>query len=228
MKLKSFGCSFIFGSDLADDGRDGPYPTPSQFTWPALIAKKLNLNYECYARPGSGNLQILEKVLTQAATEEPSVFVIGWSWTDRFDHYDAYWNRFSPSMSPWKTIMPVDNTELAETYYRELHSEYQDKLTSLTYIKTAVDILKQKNISFVMTYMDRLLFDQRCHVTPAIAGLQNYIQPHMNLFEDQTFLEWSKSKGFEITAQAHPLEAAHLAAAEYMIKIFDKQNIIDR
>jgi len=228
MKLKSFGCSFIFGSDLADDGRDGPYPTPSQFTWPALIAKKLNLNYECYARPGSGNLQILEKILTQAATEEPSIFVIGWSWSDRFDHYDAHWNYFSPSLSPWKTIMPVDNTELAETYYRELHSEYQDKLTSLTYIKTAVDILKQKNIPFVMTYMDRLLFDQRWHATPAIVGLQNYTQSYMNLFEDQTFLEWSKSKGFEITAQAHPLEPAHLAAAEYMIKIFDKQNIIDR
>ena len=124
--------------------------------------------------------------------------------------------------------MPIDKTALAETYYRELHSEYQDKLTSLTYIKTAVDTLRQKNIPFVMTYMDHLLFDQKWHATPAIVDLQNYIKPYMNLFDDKTFLEWSKSKGFKITAQAHPLEPAHLAAAEYMIKVFDKQNIIDR
>ena len=65
MTLKSFGCSFIFGSDLADDGRDGPYATPSQLTWPALLAQHLGRDYQCYARPGSGNLQILNTILNQ-------------------------------------------------------------------------------------------------------------------------------------------------------------------
>ena len=64
MKLKSFGCSFIFGSELAYDGRDSPYATPSQLTWPAHLAQHLNYNYQCYARPGAGNLQILEQIFT--------------------------------------------------------------------------------------------------------------------------------------------------------------------
>ena len=63
MKLKSFGCSFIFGSELHDDGYGGPHATPSQHTWPALLAKDLGYDYQCYARPGSGNLRILNEVL---------------------------------------------------------------------------------------------------------------------------------------------------------------------
>ena len=66
MKLKSFGCSFIYGTDLADDGRGFIAATPSRLTWPALLAQNLDYSYECYARPGCGNLRILEKILNQA------------------------------------------------------------------------------------------------------------------------------------------------------------------
>jgi len=117
---------------------------------------------------------------------------------------------------------------VALTYYRDLHSEYRDKLVNLNYIKTTIDTLQQKNITFVMTYMDRLLFDKQWHVTPAVLDLQNYVQPYMNLFENQTFLEWSKSHGFEISDRLHPLEPAHAAAADVIEPVFDKQNTIDR
>jgi len=226
MNLKSFGCSFIFGSDLADDGRNGPVPTPSNFTWPALIAQKLNLKYLCHARPGAGNLQIMEQVLNQATVNEPAIFVIGWTWIDRFDYYNSNWDQRC-SLSPWKTIMPIDQDKLAQTYYRDLHSEYRDKLVNLNYIKTTIDTLQQKNISFVMTYMDRLLFDQRWHTTPAVIDLQNYIEPYMTLFENQTFLEWSKAHNFKISEKMHPLEPAHAGAADIIWPVFDKQNIID-
>ena len=63
MNLKSFGCSFIFGSELSDDGRTGPYATGSCLTWPALLAKEFGYGYHTYARPGSGNLQIAERAL---------------------------------------------------------------------------------------------------------------------------------------------------------------------
>ena len=90
MKLKSFGCSFIFGSELADDGRDRPYATPSQLTWPSHLAQHLGRDYSCYARPGAGNLQILENILNQSAVSDCNdLFVIGWTWIDRFDYYDA-------------------------------------------------------------------------------------------------------------------------------------------
>jgi hypothetical protein len=227
MKLKSFGCSFIFGSDLADDGRNGPYATPSQYTWPAHLARHLDYQYECYARPGAGNLQILESVLNQIPnSNSDDFFVIGWTWIDRFDYYPV--NPTTPSRSPWRTIMPIDTNDLAKVYYRDLHSEYRDKFTCLSYIKLAIDSLKQKNIKFLMTYMDRLLFDQRWHTSPGVLSLQEYIHPYTTEFEGQTFLEWSRANGYPESVAWHPLEAAHRAAGDYIVKVFDKQNTIDR
>jgi len=217
MTLKSFGCSFIFGSDLKDNGRNGPGATASQFTWPALLAQHQNQDYLCHARPGSGNLQILERVLNQVPVSNSSdLFVIGWTWIDRFDCWDANHDPHKKSTA-WSTIMPVDTTDLAKTYYRDLHSEYKDKFTSLCYIKLAIDSLTQRGISFVMTYQDELLFDRRWHTSESVLDLQSYIKPHMTTFEGQTFLDWSRSQGFEISPAWHPLESAHAAAADYLI-----------
>lgn len=224
MNLKSFGCSFIFGSDLADDGRDGPCATPSQLTWPAHLSKHLSREYRCYARPGAGNLQILEQVLNQSAiNNDTDLFVIGWTWIDRFDYYDADYNP-KVKRTPWNTIMPIDKSDIAKVYYKELHSEYRDKFTCLSYIKLAIDTLNQKGIPFIMTYMDELLFDRQWHTTAAVTDLQEYIKPQMTTFENKTFLDWSRDNRYPETAAWHPLEAAHRAAADYMIKVFDKQN----
>lgn len=208
MILKSFGCSFIYGTDLLDG-----YGLPSNFTWPALLAKELGYQYQCYAKPGSGNLQITEQILNHLNSAESCVFTIGWTWIDRFD----YNNRDDDS---WKTIMPVDTDSLAKTYYRDLHSQYRDKLTTLLNIKLAIDTLNQRSIPFIMTYMDELIFETDWHTSPAIIELQNYIKPHMVNFEGSTFLEWSKKKGFPISETLHPLEPAHKAGFE-LIKSYN-------
>jgi len=218
MNLKSFGCSFIFGSELADDGRDGPYATPSQLTWPAHLAQYLGRSYHCYARPGSGNLQILERLLNQTATSSSEdLFVVGWTWIDRFDYYDSNYDP-KTKRTPWSTIMPIDDNNVAKVYYRDLHSEYRDKFTSLSYIKLAIDTLNQRNIPFVMTYMDELLFDQRWHVTPGVQQLQDFVKPYMTTFEGRTFLDWSRHHEYPETEMWHPLEQAHQAGFELIRK----------
>ena len=227
MKLKSFGCSFIFGSELSDDGRNSRYATGSRLTWPAHVADHLGHEYFTYARPGSGNLQIAERVLSQLATNEQSFFVIGWTYIDRFDYVNTANPDKFPGM-PWSTLMPINTDAVAETYYRDLHSEIRDKFTTLMSIRVVIDTLKQKNCSFIMTYMDDLILDQRWNTTPAITDLQDYIRPHMTTFEGQNFQQWSKKNGHPITAIGHPLESAHAAAGELMIKVFDTQNTIDR
>jgi hypothetical protein len=209
MKLKSFGCSFIFGSDLKDVGQDGTYATYSKLTWPALLAKECNFDYVCYAGPGSGNLRILESVLTHAASGKKDLFVIGWSWIDRFDYTDL--------SDKWRTILPVDNNQLAQTYYKELHSQYRDKLTTLIYIKTAIDTLNHYRIPFLMTFMDELIFETEWHATPAVTSAQDFIRPYMATFEGKTFLDWSRKNNFEISPTLHPLEQAHATAAKLMI-----------
>jgi hypothetical protein len=211
MKLKSFGCSFVFGTDLADanDGATQLLIQPSNNTWPALIAQHLQCEYECFAWGGLGNLQILERVLSQASTE-PAVFVVNWTWIDRFDYVQAHDNC-------WNTVRPTCTSEQAEYYYRHFHSQYRDKLTTLIMIKLAIDTLQQHGHQIIMTYMDDLIFESEWHVSPAVTELQNYIKPHMTNFEGQDFLDWSRKKGYAISDTWHPLEEAHAAAADYLI-----------
>lgn len=230
MNLKSFGCSFIFGSELCDE--DGSVPGQghanySRLTWAAHLAQKLKRDYSCHARPGSGNLQIAEQVLSHLATNEHALYVIGWTYIDRFD-YVSINNPTEWSGMPWSTLLPVNTTDLAKTYYRDLHSEIRDKLTTLMSIRVVIDTLKQKNCPFIMTYMDELMLDQQWNTTPAITDLQNYIRPHMTTFEGMNFQQWSKKNGYAITSSGHPLESAHAAASELMIKVFDTQSTIDR
>lgn len=216
MTVKSFGCSFIFGNELSDDGRDGPWATASNLTWPAHLARELGHTYECHARAGSGNLQIAEQVLLQAASSTSAdLFVIGWTWIDRFDYFDA---NDTHRRHPWYTIMPIDDNAVAKTYYRHLHSEYRDKLTNLIYINTALNQLQKQQIPFLMTYMDYLLFDQTWHSNPATTSLQQQLQPCMTDFEGKNFLDWSRQHNYAVSERWHPLEQAHESAAKYMLQ----------
>jgi hypothetical protein len=43
-KVISFGDSFTWGTDLCDYSTK----TPSQFTWPSLLAKHLNVTYQSF------------------------------------------------------------------------------------------------------------------------------------------------------------------------------------
>ena len=210
--VKSFGCSFIFGTELADDVHGGSPAMPSKLSWPALIASNLGHKYQCFARPGSGNLRILEQILLQANISTSAVFVIGWSFIDRYDYVN-------PLTEEWKTILPgsVMLTDHAGYYYKNLHAQYKDKLTNLLYIKTAVDVLTSKSIPFVMTCIDELIFDQEFHNNSAILDLQQYINPHLTRFDEKNFVDWSKQNGYKISTKNHPLEDAHRAAAEYIL-----------
>ena len=227
MILKSFGCSFIFGCELSDDGKNGLYVAGSRLTWPALLANHLKYTYQPYARPGSGNLQIMERVLNQTSDIEPALYGIGWTGIDRFDYVSKTASNWPADLSNpwngwgtgWETIMPTDETNVSKTYYRDLHSEYRDKLTTLLAVRTAIDVLKSKNLPFIMTYIDELMFDTQWHSTPAVLELQEYIRPHMTRFDGQNFLDWSKKNNYPISTSGHPLEAAHQAASDYMLEL---------
>jgi hypothetical protein len=224
MKLKSFGCSFTYGNDLEDcdwfgysftNGNgleycDLPGWGASQKTWPALLAKENNLTYECYAWPGIGNLQIMHEILTQSSLNDPSVYVVNWTWTDRFDFLD-------PLEEHWRTLRPDGDTREHQLYYRYFYNQYHTMLTNACYIKTTADVLISRGIKFIMTIMDTTLFDE---IDPgwqdprSISLLQKEIKPYITNFDNLTFLEWSKQKGFPISETLHPLEHAHQAGFE--------------
>lgn len=218
MKLKSFGCSFVYGSDLSDC----THKRASHLTWPALLADKLDLPYECHARPGIGNLQIMQKILQQVADPELSVFVINWTWLDRFDY-------MHPVDESFLTLRPDGNSIEHKLYYKYFYNQYHTMLTNGAWILAVLMLLHAKNIPYIMTCQDSILMEA---VNPnwqdsiSMSQLQDHIGPYLQWFENKSFLDWSKSKQFTISPLLHPLETAHAAAADYMIKIFDKQKIV--
>lgn len=214
MKLRSFGCSLIHGTDLSDAYPEGRWPRSSRLTWPALVAQQLDLDYQCHAHGGSGNLSIQDRLLKVSAAWPTDIFVVNWTFIDRFDYSDHKGMHFNNGPFDWSTIKPGDIDEPSTIYYRDLHSEYRDKLTALTAIYTAISVLSARRQKFFMTYEDPLLLDQRWNAGLGIVDLQERIRPYLNDIDGQTFIEWSRSQGHAVSDSLHPLESAHAEAAE--------------
>ena len=200
MKVKGFGCSFVAGTDLAHQN----------LTWPALVAERLDLEYQCLAAAGVGNTYIQHQVLTQLKTE-PCIYIINWTWIDRFDYVSCDDNT-------WQSLMPAESSAHANYYYKHLHSQYRDKFASLTAIKTVRDALRSQHQRYIMTYMDGLLFETEWHSDAAVEFLQQDITYDLHTFDGHTFLDWSRLHGYAESDTWHPLEAAHNAAADYAMQ----------
>jgi hypothetical protein len=227
MKIKSFGCSFIYGSELflTDKEKNSIGNPLSHDTWPSLLADHYKTEFENYAWPGIGNLRILEQILTQAELNvtNSEFFIINWSWLDRIDF-------IQPVDESWETLRPNGNTKLHKIYYKQLYSQYHTMLTNASYISTAITVLNTKQIPFCMTVMDNTLFDP---IDPgwqdpyALRILQKLIKPYIHWFNGLDFLSWSQKHKYPVSDAWHPLEQAHRAAADYMITVFDKQKTSD-
>lgn len=200
MQLKSFGCSLVFGTDLADDGRNGLRATASKHTWPALLAKKLNREYHCYARPGAGNLQILDTLLSHI-DDSDTVYVIGWTYPNRRDYREN---------QRWTALLPHENTQIARVYFSQLQDDYQDQLTVLIYIQTAISMLGKRK--YIMVCQDHSVLVS--NGAPSAEALLAQIRPCITSFAGSSFVDWAHDNNYPISAAKHPLEAAHQAAAE--------------
>ena len=210
MRLRSFGCSFIYGSELSDRNN----------TWPALIADRLGFAHENHGIQGAGNLQIMECILTHANKDDACI--VNWTWIDRFDTVMIKGQEWHTEQ--WYTLLPSDTDRLAEFYYRNLHSQYRDMLTNLVYANTAMTYLRDIGCRFIMTHMDGLIFEtfnDDWHDRRAVSYLQQQIRPHMKDFNGKTFLEWSRQNNFAESALWHPLDEAHSQAAELMLPVIE-------
>lgn len=198
--IVSCGDSFFYGSDLQDTTQ----------TWPSLIAKELEHDYQCLARPGVGNLQILKQILeAQEQFGDSAIYLINWTWTDRFDYV-------STEDESWHTVRPsLDDATRDPAYYRFFHSELVDKFTNLVYISQAIQALQGSR--YLMTYMDHLLLDTQWHAPEYIQTLQKQVAPYLKTFNGQTFLEWSRTQGYPESNHWHPLEQAHASASEHWL-----------
>lgn len=199
MVLKCFGCSFVFGSELPD----------LTLAWPSLIAKELDLEYQCLAYPGKGNLFIADRILN--FTKPDDFVVVHWTYIDRFDYAENH----GLTNLDWKSTLP-NNIE-DQFYYKKYQCDYVDKLRTLITIKYTIDYLKTSGIRFFMSYHDALLFDQKFHTSLAIQTLQEQIKPYLFDFTSQNFVEWARSRGHQVSEQGHLLTSGHRAVADYLL-----------
>ena len=211
--IQTFGDSFMYGSDLADC--DGTAQSQfSQLTWPALCAKELGLNYNCYGVGAAGNKSISLAIIENASST--SLNIINWSWIDRFEYIENTSNK-----SWFRSILPTSTDDISKFYYKHLNSELDDKITSLVYIYSAHSYLKTNSIPFIATYMDPLIFDINWHSPPEVIKLQDIINDDFTSFpNNQTFLEWSRSNGYPESKGWHPLKQAHREAAKIWLPIY--------
>jgi hypothetical protein len=201
MKLKSFGCSFIFGDELADvKPRE-----PSKLTWPSLLAKDLGYEYECYARSGAGNLEILDNLLSQLDGDD-SFYIINWSFPSRFSYRWETW---------WQTLIPGKDTPETKFYFQHFNDNYVDKLKLLTCMSTAVTALKSINARYIMTvmYLDHI---QPTTWETSLNTVYNNVVPYVTFWEGVGFNEWCDNNDVERHPNKHPTESVHIKAFEYM------------
>ena len=213
-KIQAFGDSFLYGSELSDCDGESRF---SSKTWPALIADKLGLKYDCQAEGKSGNSKIAFEVIGYA--DPNALVVINWSWIDRDIYFDV-----SGTKPCWVQMMsPHDEDEVSKFYYRNMHSELGGKYFSLVNIFSAHSYLKKKNIPFISTYMDKIITDSSWSNSPFVVHLQEQVTDELRTFPgDQTFLEWSRANNYAEGQGWHPLEEAHEEAAEIWRPIYEQ------
>ena len=214
-RVIAIGDSFTRGDELADCPVEIP-DTPvqySQSTWPALIAKSLNYDYKSYAIGGRGNQWISMSVSTLLEKHRDALFIINWSWFERFDYVDIDTNE-------WTVTHPRHDDKLDHYFYKHVDHEQWNLHRNLQQIHSTISLLDQNNIDFIMTCMDPMLYTKDSFVTKEkfISPLQEQILPSIVDFEGMSFLEWSKHNSFELGPNGHPLEQAHTSAADYIQK----------
>jgi len=193
----------------------------SRKTWSALLAKELNLNYICHAKPGCSNETIIRKLIQYIPQiTSKDVVVINWTFIDRWDFVDP---NTLPIDFQWVSITPTSNkkTNFEKFYFKYIQSELLYKWQTLKNIYFAITLLQNKNINFLMTCNDKLILDDRWHAPSYIKNMQNEIKNYIVWFEELGFNDWCTDHNFPRGDRNHPLEEAHIAAFEYIKDNYD-------
>lgn len=190
MKLIASGDSFIWGCELADSPHCGPNGY-SLSTYPALLAKEYNLDYECVAVPGSAN-QAISRATIDACEKlnGESIFVFcSWTFAQRFEfHFNSPANRWIGkwySVSSWhgsddwkfveSELDPKVVRNFAKTFFKEVgDNEYYEVYSILREILFLQYYLKSKNIPYLFTCAgNNIFYENECFIRSNDESMRN-------------------------------------------------------
>ena len=104
MILVAGGCSFIYGSELADAKEFAGFQGYSMKTYPALLAQSMRIDYKSVAYPGNANNAIARYVINQCQQlkDNRPMVIVQWSFSNRYEFRFAYSTNHIPS--PWYSV----------------------------------------------------------------------------------------------------------------------------
>jgi len=202
-RVIAFGCSLTYGDGLSDCSviKNGKYlchgNKPSRYSWPNLVAKKLGVDCENHAAPGSSNKQIALTILG-CSFEENDTVLINWSFVERYCIVDLnhHYKQISPS---------IKNN--FSTYYTKFHlkfgNNYNSMIDSLLQITAADSHLKK----FTKNVYHYLTDDSQYNDLPAWFKVDITGKSFKTLY--------SKSLGLD---NSHPGHDGHKAFAKVVLK----------
>jgi hypothetical protein len=166
-RLVAFGCSLTYGHGLPDCFVPPIHPgdKPSEYSWPFLLGKKLGLEVVNLGSPGSGNLEILYKLL-QYNFDKNDLCIVHWSFYERLDLV-----RLSTDHTYRINFENIDKEFLSEQGYI-IHTE----LRNFMVIHHAYLNLEKINIPY-------LFIDKKNHVVPVPSFLKTNNYSNYNLNE---------------------------------------------
>lgn len=140
-RIVTFGCSFTYGSALADTYEFKP--GPSIYAWPNIVAKELNMECVNKGIPGAGNKEILHYIQDFDFRADDIVCIL-WTYQDRWCiiKEDAVEN-----------FIAHRKNKTNQYYYQFIHNNYDlwlDSFTRMNFAKLYLDKKSIKNLHFVM------------------------------------------------------------------------------
>ena len=147
-RLVAFGCSNTYGQALNDcyNKKNKSYgPQASKFAWPAILAKKLNLEVCNYGIPGASNKQIWNTVL-DSKLYDTDIVVILWSHLDRYCFFNEKGIEKIIASNRKSKIRTAISTR-AKLYYKFFHSDLDLKLDTFLRINHIHTYLKDLSIT---------------------------------------------------------------------------------
>lgn len=174
------GDSFTYGNELADCKF-----CPSQHTYPALLAKRLSMDYHCAAMPGRSNSAIRRETMNacEAMKDDIGLVLITWTFPGRYEFRIAdeweqltswsiiddsksikeYFHNDNPVVFDWHVSKIAKDKEkgifqFAKVFYHYVGTfEYWELYASLCEIVMMQQYLELKKIPYLFTMVDHSL-----------------------------------------------------------------------
>jgi hypothetical protein len=247
------GDSFIWGIDLSDLQHCG-VGGHSQSTWPALLAQCCNSQYVCTATPGGSNDTIVRNIIKtcEELKNQDIQVIVQWTfpWRFGFRFVDpVQWYNFdiqvitgedfkdTQAYEFHQTLNKFGIPKFTEQFYRTIGTtEYWPVYSTIKEILLLQGYLKSKNINYIFTAVDNVIFENSTISTPADTYVKNlydqidwsywyWFPGSIEEYETTTprgFYQWALENKYNKGKTGHPLEDAHRDAAELIKEKFNE------